>query len=193
MPRVRTFIAIDPGRAIRERMVALQENLARIGAEVKWVEADNLHVTLLFLGEVDNRDLMPVCRAVEEAAHAHQPFDLSIEGAGCFPNMRRPRVVWIGVGKGMEEVRALHDALEGPLLKLGCYRREERQFTPHVTLGRIRTDKPLDQLAEALVKKKHYQAGETLIREVLVMSSELSPKGPAYTVMSRAGLSAIVQ
>src|SRR6202011_1944277 len=114
----------------------------------------NLHITMLFLGEVDNRDLMAVCRAVDEAARAQPAFELSVEGTGCFPNMRRPRIVWIGVGQGAPEVRALHDALEGPLLELGCYRREERQFTPHVPLGRIRGDKPMDQLAAALLKKQ---------------------------------------
>jgi 2'-5' RNA ligase len=188
MSRVRTFIALDPGPAIRDRMIALQENLARTGAEVKWVEPENLHVTMLFLGEVDNRDLMPVCRAVEEVAREHQAFELSIEGAGCFPNMRRPRILWIGVGQGLLEVRALHDALEEPLLKLGCYRREERQFTPHVTLGRVRGDTATAELTAAISKKQDYHAGVALIREVRVMSSDLAGKGPLYTVMSRASL-----
>lgn len=188
MSRVRTFIALDPGRAIRDRIKALQESLARTGADVKWVEADNLHLTLLFLGEVDNRDLVPVCQAVAEVAQQCQPFDLAFAGAGCFPNLRRPRTLWIGVSQGAAEVCALHDALEVPLLALGCYRREERQFKPHLTLGRIRSDKPMDDLAAALVKKQAYHAGETRVREVLVMSSDLSPKGPVYTVMSRANL-----
>ena len=99
-------------------------------------------------------------------------------------------MVWIGVGQGLQEACALHDGLEKPLLKLGCYRREERRFTPHVTLGRVRSDKPMDQLAAALMKKQDYEAGAAMIREVLVMSSELSPEGPIYTVMSRAQLAA---
>jgi RNA 2',3'-cyclic 3'-phosphodiesterase len=188
MKRIRTFIALDIGPTVRDRIVSLQNNLASSGAEVKWVEKANLHLTLLFLGEVDNRDLMAVSRAVAESAVGHSAIDLSIEGTGCFPNMRRPRVVWIGVGKGLEEVRTLHKALEEPLLELGCYRREERQFTPHVTLGRIRSEKPMPELAAALEKKQDYQAGETLIREVLVMSSDLSSRGPIYTVMSRGKL-----
>jgi 2'-5' RNA ligase len=188
MPRVRTFIALDPGPAIRDRMEALQESLARTGAEVKWVERQNLHVTLLFLGEVDNRDLLPVCRAVEAVAQGRQAIEVSVEGTGCFPNMRRPHVLWIGVGKGLQEVCALHDALEKPLLELGCYRREERHFTPHVTLGRIRSERPVEPLTAALMKEKDYAAGATVIGEVQVMSSELSPKGPVYTVMSRAKL-----
>jgi RNA 2',3'-cyclic 3'-phosphodiesterase len=188
MARTRTFIALDPGPAIRQRMIALQENLARSGAEVKWTEPDNLHLTMLFLGEVDNRELMPVCRAVEDAACQLRPFELAIEGAGCFPNMRRPRIVWIGVGEGSSEVRALHASIEAPLLELGCYRREERQFTPHVTLGRVRGDKAASQLAAAILGKQTFQAGATMIREVHVMSSETAAKGSVYSVISRAQL-----
>ncbi len=139
-------------------MIALQEKLAQTATDVKWVGPDNLHITLLFLGEVDNRELMPICRAVEGAARSIKPFELSIEGTGCFPNERRPRVVWIGVGQGLAEVRALHAALEEPLLDLGCYRREERLFTPHVTLGRIRGDEPATDLTSAL-RAAHLSGG----------------------------------
>ena len=188
MRRTRTFIALDPGPAIRARMAALQQELARSGAEVKWTEPANLHVTLLFLGEVDNRELMAVCEATQEAVHRVQPFEMSVDGTGCFPNMRRPRIVWIGVGKGLAEVRKLQAALEKPLLELGCYRREERQFTPHITLGRIRGDKPLAKLSVALTTNQQYQEGTLTIREVHVMSSDLSGRGSVYTVMSRAAL-----
>ncbi|MBI3408884.1 MAG: RNA 2',3'-cyclic phosphodiesterase [Planctomycetes bacterium] len=188
MPRVRTFIAIDPGRPIQDRLVSLQENLARTGVQVKWVERDNLHVTLLFLGEVDDRDVPAVCRAVEDGVKQHKPFELTVEKAGCFPNLRRPRVLWVGVGGGAQEVAAIHHALEPPLLELGCYRREERQYTPHITLGRVRSERPMDELAAALVKQQSWKAGETVMREVQVMSSELTPAGPLYTVMCRARL-----
>lgn len=188
MPRVRTFIAMDLGRAIRDRLVALQETLGRAGAEVKWVEPENLHITLLFLGEVGERDLLPVCQVVAESVAQKPAFEVSIEGTGCFPNPRRPRILWAGVGKGAQEVVAVHDVLETPLLELGCYRREERQFTPHVTLGRIRSEKPMDKLAVALQKQIAFKAGETMVGEIQVMSSELTPDGPVYTVMSRAKL-----
>src|SRR5438874_2580816 len=120
MKRTRTFIALDPGKAIRDRLVTLQEQLTRSGAEVKWVEPNNLHVTLLFLGEVDQRDLMPVCRAVAAQAAELPAFPMTVEKAGAFPNLRRPRTLWVGVGLGAEEVTALHDALEPPLLELAC-------------------------------------------------------------------------
>jgi 2'-5' RNA ligase len=188
MARLRTFIAVDPGKPIRDRIVALQENLARTGTEVKWVEHENLHVTLLFLGEVDERSVPPVCRVVAECTQRQPPFAMSVETAGCFPTPRRPRVLWVGVGEGTQRLCALHDGLEPPLLDLGCYRREERKYTPHITMGRVKSDRPTDKLAAALAKQTGWKGGEITVGEVLVMSSELTPKGPLYTVLSRAKL-----
>ena len=188
MARLRTFIAVDIGKAIRDRAVLLQESLARIAPEVKWVERENLHVTLLFLGEVDDRAVPAVCRAISEVTQQHSAFPMSIEGVGCFPNMRRPRVLWIGVGAGTQELCALHDSLEPPLLDLGCYRREERRYTPHITLGRVRSERPADQLGPTLAQQAGWHGGEINVREILVMSSELTPRGPIYTVLSRAKL-----
>src|SRR5437016_2407975 len=152
MSRLRTFIAVELDRAIRERTIALQEKLARTGTDVKWTEPDNLHVTMLFLGEVADRDLVPLCRSVSDCCQQQPAFGMTVETVGCFPNLRRPRVLWVGVGEGTQELCALHDALEPPLLELGCYRREERQYTPHVTLGRVKSDRPTDTLSVALAK-----------------------------------------
>jgi 2'-5' RNA ligase len=190
MARLRTFIAIDLGEEIRDRLVRLQESLARAAPEVKWVEQDNLHVTLLFLGEVDQREIHDVCRAVEAGASIVPAFALHVEGTGCFPNARRPRILWTGIGQGAAETVALHAALERPLLELGCYRREERKFTPHVTLGRIKGERSPAGLDKALAKHLTWQGGETNVDEVHVMSSELTSQGPRYTVLSRARLGA---
>ncbi len=188
MARLRTFIAVEIDRPIRERALALQETLARSGAEVKWVEPGNLHLTLLFLGEVVDRVVPDVCRVVASVAASIEPFEMSIESAGCFPNPRRPKTLWVGVGQGLQEMVALHDALEPPLLDLGCYRREERQFTPHLTLGRVKSDRPLDDLAAALARQAGWKGGRMLVREALVLSSVLRPVGPEYSVLSRARL-----
>ena len=190
MPRrVRTFIAVDLGKTLRDRLISLQENMARSGAEVKWVEVENLHITLLFLGEVDDRELPALCRAVSVECGRHERFSLGVERVGCFPNPRRPRVVWAGVGEGAPELIALHDALEPPLQELGCYRREERQYTPHITLGRVKSDGPAEALAAILAKKATWNAGsEVEVQEVLVMSSHLAKQGPEYAILSRGKL-----
>jgi 2'-5' RNA ligase len=187
MARLRTFVAVDLGREIRQRIVALQEELARTGTEVKWVEPENLHVTLLFLGEVEDREIPQVCRIVADGAQQQPAFLMSIESVGCFPNVRRPRVVWVGVGEGAQPLIALHDALEIPLQELG-YRREERRYTPHVTLGRVKSDRSTAALASALERKAVWKGGEITVGEILVMSSKLSPQGPRYNVLSRAPL-----
>jgi RNA 2',3'-cyclic 3'-phosphodiesterase len=188
MARLRTFIALPLEKPIRDRLVTLQERLAATGNEVKWVEHANLHVTLLFLGEVDERDVTEVCRAVVAVCQEHEGFPLSVERVGCFPNVRRPRTLWVGIGDGTQEICALHDALEPPLLDLGCYRREERQYTPHVTLGRIRGDRAGAALVPALQKQAAWQAGRMPAGEIHVLSSELTSDGPVYTVLSRAKL-----
>jgi len=188
MARLRTFIALDLGRTVRDRLISLQETLSRTAPDVKWVEPENLHVTMLFLGEVDNREVLEVCRAVGDCCRQLAPFSMSVEGLGTFGNPRRPRTIWVGVGDGEEEVKALHAAIEARLLELGCYRREERAFTPHITLGRVKQDGSGDDLSPVLQKKSDWQAGAVQVREVLVMSSELTPRGPIYSVLSRAPL-----
>jgi 2'-5' RNA ligase len=188
MKRLRTFIAVDVGKPIRDRLVSLQERLAQTGAPVKWVETENLHVTLLFLGEVDERDVPAVCRAAADVCQVHAPISLAVEGVSCFGNPRRPRTLWVGLNSGAAEVCTLHDALEPPLLDLGCYRREERQFTPHITIGRVKSDRPNAALANALTKLAAWHAGQVEVREILVLSSELTSDGPIYTVLSRAKL-----
>jgi 2'-5' RNA ligase len=188
MARMRTFIAVDLGKELRSRCVVLQETLARAGADVKWVEAENLHVTLIFLGEVIDRTLPDICREVALVAGRQEGFSLSVETVGCFPNPRRPRVVWVGIGQGQQELVSLHDALEPPLMELGCYRREERQYTPHITLGRVRGEQTTDGLATALARKADWKGGIVEVRELLVLSSELTRDGPEYTVLGRGKL-----
>ncbi len=188
MARIRTFIAVPLSDAIRAEAVSMQDELARAGTEVKWTEETNLHVTLIFLGEVQAEEVPAVCRIATEAAQGVGPFRMSIEGVGCFPNPRRPRIIWIGVGEGTQEVVLIHDALEPPLMDLG-YRREDRKYTPHITLGRVKSDRPTDRLATEIAKHAGWKGGETVVQEIHVMGSELTRDGPVYTVLGRVGLS----
>jgi RNA 2',3'-cyclic 3'-phosphodiesterase len=188
MARIRTFIAVDPGSEIRDRLVSLQNTLAETGADVNWVDMYNLHVTLLFLGEVDEREVLDVCKAVSRVTETLAAFPVAVGGAGCFPNLRRPRTLWVGLKQGAEEMTALHDTLEEPLLDMRCYRRENREFTPHITLGRVRSDQAIAELSAAMTKRSSWSAGETNVAEVHVMSSVLTPDGPRYTILSRGKL-----
>lgn len=188
MPRTRTFLGIDVGDPIRTAAVALQQKLARSGATVNWVPAENLHITLLFLGEVDDRDLPAVCRAVAAAARREPPFELRVCGVGAFPTPRRPRTVWAGVADGAAELTRLHTALEAPLLDLGAYRREERAFTPHLTLGRVKSEPDGQLLAAELPKHLSWDGGRAAVAEIVAYASDFRRDGPAYTVLARGPL-----
>jgi 2'-5' RNA ligase len=190
MPRTRTFLAVDPGAGVRAAAADLQRALARTGAEVKWVAADGMHVTLLFLGEVDDRELPAVCRAVREVAATEPAFALGVGGVGAFPSARRPKTVWAGVTDGADALRRLHAKLEARMLDLGCYRVEERGYTPHLTLGRVRGEAGGFALAPELAKYANWDAGRAVVDEVLVFSSVLERDGPEYTVLGRGELAA---
>lgn len=188
MIRIRTFIAIDIDEGVRERMIALQEKFARIGSDVKWVEPKNQHVTLLFLGDVDSLDVVKVCRVVQSQCAKVAPFSLSHHGVGAFPNTRRPKILWTGITDGLDELVNLHTLLEEPLLELGCYRREARPYSPHLTLGRVTKEDAAETWGPILTKYSEWDGGTTIAKEVLVMSSELRREGPFYSVMGRAPL-----
>src|SRR5262249_2166692 len=139
--------------------------------------------------EVEQRETLDICRAAQKAIAELPVFTMSIEGAGGFPNPRRPRTLWVGVGEGSGEGCAVHDAIEGPRLGMGRYRRETRAYVPDVQPGRVKGDRPNDELAKALTKHQTWSAGAVTVNEVQVMSSELTRDGPIYTVLGRAKLS----
>lgn len=188
MGKTRTFIGVDIGDAIRASAAALQKELSKGGAGVKWAAPEAMHVTLLFLGEVDDRELHAVCRAVKGVAATEPPFALRVAGVGAFPTPRRPKVVWAGMTEGAEPLRRLYTALEEQMLELGCYRKEERGYTPHLTLGRVKGDADPAALAAEIPKRAAWDGGRTTVDEVLVFGSELTRDGPVYTVVGRAPL-----
>jgi 2'-5' RNA ligase len=188
MARIRTFIAVDVGAEVRKRAAALQQQLARTGAEVKWIAPDQMHLTLLFLGDVDELELVKVCRAVQEVAAREPPFPLRVSGVGAFPNNRRPKIVWGGITDGADALRRLYGLLEEKLLDLGVYRKEDRDYTPHLTLGRAKAEAGENALARELPKLLAWDGGRAVVDEVLVFSSELRRDGPEYAVMGRGEL-----
>jgi 2'-5' RNA ligase len=155
--------------------------------DVKWVAAENLHWTLQFLGNLDEREIPAVCDAVTTAVAEIEPFDLEAKGAGAFPSADRPRTLWIGAGEGTRPMSVLHSAIERRLKKRG-YRGEERRFVPHITIGRAGRKGRPQSLADELATLADYDAGTMLVDEVTVYASELTSEGPEYRVLGRAPL-----
>lgn len=187
MPRTRTFLGVAVSDDTRRRCTALQAELATV-ADVKWVDPPNLHVTLLFLGDLDDRDLLDVCKAVSAAARREPPFALRVSGLGAFPTPRRPKVLWGGITDGADSLLRLHAAVAAPLVESGVYRKEERGYTPHLTLGRANADEESNKLAGELPRRLAWDGGQTAVEEVRVFSSELRRAGPEYAVLARSPL-----
>jgi 2'-5' RNA ligase len=186
---LRTFVAVTASPEVRSAAIKLMSRLRGSAAAtgVKWVAPENLHWTLQFLGDVDERDIPEVCQAVATGAGECSAFDVEARGAGAFPSADRPRTLWIGAGEGAREMSVLHAAVERRLKKRG-YRGEERRFVPHITLGRAGRKGQPQSLAGELAELADYDAGSMLVDEVTVYSSQLGPDGPTYDVLARAPL-----
>ena len=189
MQTIRTFVAVEVDKIVRRRAGELVQRLAQLTDDVRWVEPENMHVTLKFLGNVRAHDTVELCEAVEDAVCDLRPFDLEIQGLGAFPALDRPRTIWIGTADGGEALTGVFERVEDAVVELG-YRPEPRRFTAHMTIGRVRrrSDR-LDRLVEELDELKHESFGRTGVDAVTVFSSRLREDGPVYTAMSRGELS----
>jgi len=186
--KIRTFVAVEIDSAVRGAAEDLIRDLAQVPVEVKWVEPENLHVTIKFLGDVDSREVHRVCQAVEKAVAGLEPFRFELRGAGAFPSLSRPRTLWLGPGEGAEEMATLAARVEKAVEKLG-FRREARRFKAHLTIGRVRRPTPaLAQLSDRLREHADFEAGRTHVRQVVVFSSQLDRSGPTYQALARAPL-----
>jgi RNA 2',3'-cyclic 3'-phosphodiesterase len=201
--RQRIFIAVEISDRIRQALIDLQRELMQNVPEVKWTTPENLHITLHFLGDVDQLDMVPICRVAKQVASKLHSFRLNVAGIGCFPTPRRPKVLWAGLTDGVEELKTLQEQLTAPLMETGCYRREERSFTPHITLGRIASGEKEDAKAlpkitganeeefswvKLLETYELWQAGYCEIESVVVMTSEPKRGGMTYSPAARVPL-----
>ncbi len=186
MSTTRTFVAVDLAATVQNRAAELIAALAYEGDGVKWVAPENLHLTLKFLGDVPHRDLPEVCEAVARAVADRPPFEISLCGANAFPHIGRPRTLWLGVDEGGETLGRVQKSIESALRQLG-FPRENRQFHPHLTIGRVRRPSPgLQRLTEALRDQQAFSAGYSTIDQVVVYASHLARHGPTYQPLSRA-------
>ena len=183
MEAVRTFICLQPPAFARDRLASTQQRLRNSGAQVRWVQPHNIHLTLKFLGSVPAQRLLDVTRAVQRAAVPAPPIPLELAVLGCFPNRRAPRVVWAGLKQLPEELRDLQQRVEKELVAIG-FSAESRPFSPHLTLGRVRSDRNLGKLVEAM-RAERLEPLRFEAAEVVVMASRLHASGALYTPVSR--------
>lgn len=157
---------------------------------MRWVRAEGIHLTLKFLGEVGQREVGEVSRLLREVVPRVAPFVMEVTGLGCFPSLRRPRVIWVGIEESTGRLSTLQSQLEAGFKRLG-FEPEGRRFHPHLTLGRLRrgaTPQDLHPLRALLESKSLGRLGEAPADQVCLFRSELRPTGAVYTRLATARL-----
>jgi 2'-5' RNA ligase len=189
MSVIRTFIALDISQPIRDRLgelaAGLQSHLPP--GVVRWVSPPNIHLTLIFLGEISQTNLAHLTRELQAECAHYSPMALSVGELGAFPSSNRPRVIWVGI-QAPPALLSLQSGLQQRLERLG-YQNEDREFAPHLTLGRVnKTASPANTHAVSLAlhAEKVGFLGTFQADAVNLMRSDLHPGGPVYTMMERA-------
>lgn len=184
---MRTFIALELSREIRDNLDGLIRTLSRLTREVRWVRPEGIHLTLKFLGEVSADGAARAAHALRRVASGHAPLSFSVEGTGWFPeNSRRPRVIWVGVKAG-PELGSLQSDVDRELGREG-FPEESRPFKPHLTLGRVNNPSGTAALLEEMEKSPPSVLGRVRAEEVVLFESVLRRGGAVYTALERVPL-----
>lgn len=180
---MRLFLAVFPPERVQYAVWAATQPLRGAGA-ASWTRPDNLHYTLRFLGELGEDGARRAGEAARAAVRGHARFEMALGGLGAFPNARRARVLWLGATAGAEALQSLARALDHELHEQG-FGREERPFAPHLTLGRPRGD--AHDWTSLLVRPSG-EIARFEVDELVLVHSQLSPRGSTYTALVQAPL-----
>ena len=179
--RIRSFVAVDlDDPTIRNRIVNAQQGLEQTGAALKVVEPEIMHLTLRFLGEIPQATVERVKEAMNELKF--QPFEAEFSGLGVFPNIRRISVVWVGITQGQEQLNDIFHQLEPKLRQFGLPA-DNKGFSPHMTIARVRTGLNKEALAQYVESMREQEFGQMPVKSIRLKKSTLTPKGPIYTTI----------
>lgn len=188
---LRCFVAVEVGGGLRRVLESTQAALRRgfgTSDPVKWVPAHQFHFTLKFLGEIPAEAAERAGAALDRAVGPVAQFSVSLTGLGGFPTVERPSVLWAGVAAGQERLAALAAAVERELVA-EAFPPERRRFQPHLTLGRVREGAVVPRaVVENLARQPGQEFGAFRVERVVLMRSELTPRGPVYSVIHSAAL-----
>ena len=176
---IRAFLAVELPDALRQDLAALQATLRESGADVKWVEPANLHVTLKFFGEIDDTRIPSLSAALEPVLRPIVPFPIRFGGLGAFPSSASPRVIWVGISSGVEALVALARAVEGACASCG-FPPDTHPFAAHLTIGHVRAPKHLATLSHRIQTTRFQDDRQVAVTQVTLFRSILSASGPTY-------------
>jgi RNA 2',3'-cyclic 3'-phosphodiesterase len=187
---VRSFLAFELPLEIKDQVKLISEELKRSNMDVRWVKPDNIHLTIVFLGDVREGDISAITREIDLVCCGFHPFDFFLKGLGLFPDRKRPRILWAGYDGDIERLSSLRDVLHERLTAFEI-KEEKRQFQPHLTLGRFRNPGRIDpRLDEIMHRHEGLSSPSFQVGDLILFKSELRPQGPEYTRLESWAMSA---
>jgi len=180
---IRTFLAIDLDPEILQTIKNIQDDLKNIDCDIKWVKPENINLTLKFLGEIKDKRIDAINQALEDLFQSTAPIKTELTELGAFPIIDKPRVLWVGLKDKERQIVQLVASLEKKLLTIG-FKKDQKLFTPHITIGRIRSPKNLNLLSQAISNHSLPTGLTQTIQSVTLNKSTLTPQGPIYETLS---------
>ncbi|MBE0478040.1 RNA 2',3'-cyclic phosphodiesterase [Candidatus Aerophobetes bacterium] len=184
---MRVFIAVELPQQVKKEIAAIQNKITDTTNKIKWVSPASMHITLKFLGEVQEKRLDKVFDISQGVADKFNPFSVEIKGTGAFPETGNPKVLWVGIKEGSAELARMAAELEKELFKDG-FPGERKKWTPHITLGRVKQLKDTHSIKELIGKEKETSGGKMKVEEIVVLQSQLTPQGAIHTPLKRFSL-----
>ncbi|MGB9617928.1 MAG: RNA 2',3'-cyclic phosphodiesterase [Desulfomonilaceae bacterium] len=183
-PMVRCFVALELPEEVKSFVAAVAAELRLKIKDAKWVSVQGMHLTLKFLGDVPSGAIPAVGKALEEPFAVRGPIQLKVQGLGCFPNMKRPRVIWLGITDSQSALQPLVQKIEDALVPLGIPR-ETRSFKPHLTLARMKDAGDLSRDMEFIMERQTATGPSFSINSAVLFESVLRPQGAQYHPIKR--------
>jgi 2'-5' RNA ligase len=184
---VRVFIAVPLPADLKAKLVVVQQEFRRLPLEAAWVREAGFHITLKFLGEVDSSLIAPIVACMTTATQHYHPFSLTVSGVGVFPHESSPRVLWVGVRDMTGLLRQVQQTLEAHLTRLG-YPPEDRPFSPHLTLARVKRISRRGEFLAGLKAHREVVLGQLDVDHIELVESQLHPAGARYSLVHAAPL-----
>ncbi|MBC8457984.1 MAG: RNA 2',3'-cyclic phosphodiesterase [Deltaproteobacteria bacterium] len=181
---IRSFLAFELPPEIKKIIFHVSEEAKKFPLDVRLVKASNIHLTMVFMGNILMEHLEGINEAVSKACKRYGPFNISLKGMGIFSNRRNPRVLWVGLEGDIERMSYFRGTLQKSLKSFGV-KEEKRQFNPHLTLGRFRKgSRPSEHLDDLLSRYQDLTSPVSTLEELVLFKSDLNPKGAAYTKLN---------
>jgi len=181
---IRAFLAFPISGVLKERIKYILDDLQETNADVKWVTPQNIHLTLKFLGELEENAIANVSSMLRERCRGFFPITSHLNEIGAFPDLRHPKIVWAALDDSSKEICAIVENLEGELAKLGIAQ-DEHPFKPHITLGRVRSSANLKNLIQAIQQITFEDSTEQIFDIIILYKSTLTMQGPIYEVLEK--------